>query len=105
MASTAWPEDDTVIERRLRVKRRYCAHCKRKVPIDDQWRFVSHDKSPTRMVCVGSGLPALDPPTEEEIAEVYRSLGVEPPKGSNPNIGPRTPHRDFSTSDPDEEGA
>lgn len=59
-----------------------CLHCMRQVPLAGQGRFISHDVSAyQRMVCPGAGLvPIGPPPTQEELAEVYRSLGVEPPE-------------------------
>lgn len=68
-----------IIERKLRHKRKQCEHCRRDVPVDEHGRFTSHDNSSfTRQLCAGTGTVPLDPPSAEELAEVYRSLGVEP---------------------------
>ena len=68
------------IERKLRHKRERCEHCNRDVPLDDYGAFVSHDVSAmTWAICPGSHTYPPQPVTDEELADVYRSLGVLPP--------------------------
>ena len=53
-----------------------CEDCDRDVPLSMAGTFVSHDISALlRQVCAGSyNRPEVHPPSDEELAEVYRSI-------------------------------